>query len=91
MTDDELALLLDAADQHLGVMTETLSQKYPRLRKEDMYCISLILLNTNKSDYHYLLGRNRKTIWERINRIKSIMNIDDNKDLFLSIKDALYR
>ena len=91
LTDDELALLLDAADQHLGVMTETLSQKYPRLRKEDMYCISLILLNTNKSDYHYLLGRNRKTIWERINRIKSIMNIDDNKDLFLSIKDALYR
>ena len=91
LTDDELALLLDAADQHLGVMTETLSQKYPRLRKEDMYCISLILLNTNKSDYHYILGRNRKTIWERINRIKSIMNIDDNKDLFLSIKDALYR
>ena len=91
LTDDELALLLDAADRHLGVMTETLSQKYPRLRKEDMYCISLILLNTNKSDYHYLLGRNRKTIWERINRIKSIMNIDDNKDLFLSIKDALYR
>ena len=91
LTDDELALLLDAADQHLGVMTETLSQKYPRLRKEDMYCISLILLNTNKSDYHYLLGRNRKTIWERINRIKSIMNIDDNKDLFLSIKDILYR
>ena len=91
LTDDELALLLDAADQHLGVMTETLSQKYPRLRKEDMYCISLILLNTNKSDYHYLLGRNRKTIWERINRIKSIMNIDDNKDLFLSIKDVLYR
>lgn len=91
LTDDELALLLDAADQHLGVMTETLSQKYPRLRKEDMYCISLILLNTNKSDYHYLLGRNRKTIWERINRIKSIMNIDDNKDLFLFIKDILYR
>ena len=91
LTDDELALLLDAADQHLGVMTETLSQKYPRLRKEDMYCISLILLNINKSDYHYLLGRNRKTIWERINRIKSIMNIDDNKDLFLSIKDVLYR
>lgn len=91
LSEDELALLLEAADKHLGNITKSLRDKYPRLRKEDLNCICLILLNISPNRLHYLLGRNRKTIWERINRIKDIMNIGDKKDLFLSLKEELYR
>ncbi len=91
LTKDELALLLEAADKYLGNMTKTLVEKYRRLRKEDLNCICLILLNINIGRLHHLLGRNRKTIWERMNRIKSIMNIKENNDLFLSIKDMLIK
>ncbi len=89
LTDEELALLLEAADKNLGNITKTLSKKYPRLRKEDMICICLILLNINIGRLYHLLNRNRKTIWERINRIKNIMNINEDQDVFLFIKDVL--
>ena len=91
LSEDELGLLLEAADKHLGGMTKTLCEKYPRLRREDLNCICLILLNIGTSKLHHLLGRNRKTVWERTNRIKIIMNIGDKKDLFLSLKEELYR
>ena len=89
LSEDELALLLEAADKHLGGMTKKLCEKYPRLRKEDLNCICLILLNIGINRLHYLLGRNRKTVWERIKRIKNIMNIGDEKDLYLSLKEEL--
>ena len=91
LSEDELALLLQAADDRLGNYTKKLKEQYPRLTKDDLYCICLLLLNINKNRLYHLLGRNRKTIWERINRIKNIMNIGDDDDLFLSIKGGLYK
>ena len=39
-----------------------------------------------------MLGRNRKTIWDRINRIKNIMGLDIKGDLFLHIiENYIYR
>ena len=89
LLESELALLLEAADKYLGNLTKTLTDKYPKLRKDDFYCICLLLLNVDKNKFQYLLGRNRKTIWERLNRIKSIMNIGDNDDLYIFMKNLL--
>ncbi|MBR5146148.1 MAG: tetratricopeptide repeat protein [Bacteroidales bacterium] len=89
LSEGELALLLESADKNLGNLTKTLNDKYPKLRKDDFYCIYLILLNVEKNKFQYLLGRNRKTIWERLNRIKSIMNIGDNDDLYIFMKNLL--
>ena len=89
LSEGELALLLESADKNLGNLTKTLNDKYPKLRKDDFYCICLILLNVEKNKFQYLLGRNRKTIWERLNRIKSIMNIGDNDDLYIFMKNLL--
>ncbi len=89
LSEEELALLLQAADDNLGNILMRLNKRYPRLRKEDMYCICLLLLNVERNRLEYLLDRNRKTIWERIKRIRNIMNIGADEDLFLSIKDML--
>ena len=89
LSDSELALLLESADKHLGNLTKTFNDKYPKLRKEDFYYICLLLLNVEKNKFQYLLGRNRKTIWERLNKIKSIMNIGDNDDLYIFMKNLL--
>ena len=89
LSESELALLLESADKHLGNLTKTLTDKYPKLRKDDFYCICLLLLNVEKNKFQYLLGRNRKTIWERLNKIKTIMNIGDNDDLYIFMKNLL--
>ena len=91
LSDGELALLLDAADKNLDNFTKKLKDRYPKLKKNDFYYICLLLLNIEKNKFQYLLGRNRKTIWERLNKIKIIMNISDNDDLHIFMKNLLHK
>ena len=91
LSDGELALLLDAADKNLDNITKKLKDRYPKLKKDDFYYICLLLLNIEKNKFQYLLGRNRKTIWERLNKIKIIMNISDNDDLHIFMKNLLHK
>lgn len=91
LSDGELALLLDAADKSLDNFTKKLKDIYPKLKKDDFYYICLLLLNIEKNKLQYLLGRNRKTIWERLNKIKIIMNISDNDDLHIFMKSLLHK
>ena len=91
LSDGELALLLDAADKNLDNFTKKLKDRYPKLKKDDFYYICLLLLNIEKNKFQYLLGRNRKTIWERLNKIKIIMNISDNDDLHIFMKNLLHK
>lgn len=91
LSESELALLLEAADKNLGNLTNRLKDKYPNLKKDDFYYICLLLLNIEKNKFQYLFGRNRKTIWERLNKIKNIMNISDNDDLHIFMKKLLHK
>lgn len=91
LSEGELALLLEAADKNLGNLTNRLKDKYPNLKKDDFYYICLLLLNIEKNKFQYLFGRNRKTIWERLNKIKNIMNISDNDDLHIFMKKLLHK
>lgn len=91
LSESELALLIEAADKNLGNLTNRLKDKYPNLKKDDFYYICLLLLNIEKNKFQYLFGRNRKTIWERLNKIKNIMNISDNDDLHIFMKKLLHK
>ena len=91
LSESELALLLEAADKNLGNLTNRLKDKYPNLKKDDFYYICLLLLNIEKNKFQYLFGRNRKTIWERLNKIKTIMNISNNDDLHIFMKKLLHK
>ena len=87
LTDIELSLLLEAAT-HCNII-RVLNDRYPSLNMYDLYCICLILLNIEKNRFQYLLGRSRKTIWERFNRIRSIMEIQNDEDLYIFISTKL--
>ena len=85
LTEDELQLLITTANYNLSNLVTRLSGEFPKLTTIDMHCICLVVLLNNNSKIAYMLGRNRKTIWERINRIKNIIGLDIKEDLFLHI------
>ena len=89
LTENELTVLLETANKYLGQSIHSLKKEFPELKKNDLYYICLILLNIDKNKFQYLFGRHRKTVWERINRIKLIMNIDSNDDLYLILRRRL--
>lgn len=62
-------------------MSENIKQK-----KADFYYICLLLLNIEKNKFPHLLGRNRKTIWDRLNKIKTIFELEKEQDIFVFIK-----
>ena len=86
LKEDELALLLKSADEHLDNISERLRNKFPSLNKNDIYTICLLILNLEKK-LPILLGRNPKTIWDRLHKLKKLMNVESNKDLYIYIKD----
>ncbi len=86
LKEDELALLLKFADEYLDNISERLRNKFPNLNKNDIYTICLLILNLEKK-LPVLLGRNPKTIWDRLHKLKKLMNVESNKDLYIYIKD----
>ena len=87
LKENELALLLKSADEHLNNISGRLMENFPSLNKNDIYTICLIILNVEKSKLPYLLDRDRKTIWDRFNKIKKLMGLEAKNDLFIHIKD----
>ena len=86
LKEDELALLLKSADEHLDNISERLRNKFPSLNKNDIYTICLLILNLEKK-LPVLLGRNPKTIWDRLHKLKKLINVESNKDLYIYIND----
>ena len=87
LKEDELALLMKSADMHLNNISTRLCEQFPTLNTNDLYTICLIILNVEKNKFPYLLGRNRKTIYDRFSKIRKLMNVDAKQDLFIHIKD----
>ena len=86
LTNEDLTLLLQAADKHLDNITVRIKKKYPKTNKDDLYYICIILLNTDEYKLQYLLDRNRKTVWYRLNKIKNIMGLEKDDDLMMHLK-----
>ena len=86
LSNEELTKLLDDADIHLENYIQKLSNKYPKLKKEDFYCICLLLLNISEPTIAALLGKSYNTIWSRINKIRSILGVNSNINLTNIIK-----
>ena len=83
LTNEDFALLIQAADKHLNNITTRLKEKYLKINKEDLYYICLILLNVDLNKIRYLLDRNPKTVWYRLNKIKSMMGLDSGGDIMV--------
>ncbi|MBO5853982.1 MAG: hypothetical protein J6Q61_04515 [Bacteroidales bacterium] len=83
LTNEDFALLIQAADKHLNNITTRLKEKYPKINKDDMYYICLILLNVDQNKLQYLLDRNPKTIWYKLNKIKIMMGLETGDDIMV--------
>ena len=81
LSNEELTMLLDDADIYLDNYIQKISSKYPRLKKEDLYCICFLLLNISEPSIAALLGKSYNTIWSRINKIRSILGVNSNVNL----------
>jgi hypothetical protein len=84
LNGNELILLLRSADSNLNNFITRLSNKYPVLKKDDFYCICLIILNIDKSFIQYFLNKNQSSIWRRFDKIRKIMDIGMNESLLIS-------
>lgn len=84
LSGNELVLLLHSANSNLNNFISRLSNKYPELKKDDLYCICLIILNIDKSFIQYFLNKNQSSIWRRFDKIRKIMNIGANDSLIIS-------
>lgn len=84
LNGNELILLLRSADSNLNNFITRLSNKYPELKKDDFYCICLIILNIDKSFIQYFLNKNQSSIWRRFDKIRKIMDIGMNESLLIS-------
>lgn len=85
LNGNELVLLLRSADYNLNNFITRLSNKYPELKKDDFYCICLIILNIDKSFIQYFLNKNQSSIWRRFDKIRKIMDIGMNESLIISL------
>lgn len=84
LNGNELILLLHSADFYLNNYITRLSNKYPDLKKDDFYCICLVILNIDKSFIQYFLNKNQSSIWRRFDKIRKIMDIGANESLIIS-------
>ena len=85
LTNEDFALLMQAADKHLNNITVRIKGKYPNINKDDLYYICLILLNIEESNLQYLLDKNRKTVWSRLCKIKIKFGLENSDDILIFI------
>ena len=85
LTNEDFALLIQAADKHLNNITIRIKGKYPKINKDDLYYICLILLNIEESNLQYLLDKNRKTVWSRLCKIKIKFGLENGDNILIFI------
>ena len=75
LKQEEFFLLLKCANRYLNNIFNDLSSKFPKLKKEDLYYLSLIIINLNDKQIASLFGVTYNSIKVRKRKICSIFNI----------------
>lgn len=81
LSAEDLALIELEANLHLNGYVNHILIKHPELKKQDIHCICLSLLNINDPTIAVLLGRSYNAVWTRMKKIRTTMNINSNADL----------
>ena len=69
MSKEEFSLLLKSADIYLRDLISGISNKYPKLKNEDLYYMCLVILNLNDRQISSLFGVTYTAITKRRNKI----------------------
>ena len=84
LTQEQKAQLKEKANYHYGQLFEKLKSNYPEMKEKDFLYFSLCLLGLDTSQIAVMMQLSYRTVWQREQRLKRIMNTDD------SISIALY-
>ena len=86
---EEFVMLLQSANLHIGTFLKNISQKYPSLKKDDLYYLCLTIINLNDKQIAALFGLSYDAIRKRRNKIISIFGISSKENLYKTIQDLL--
>lgn len=89
MGQDDFDLLLQSANHNLGGFVDKMSREYPRLKKEDLCYLCLLLINLNDKQISLLFGVTYSTIRSRRNKISNILKAK-NEFLYKYLIDKIY-
>lgn len=89
MEQCDFDLLLQSAKLNLEGFVDKISKEYPRLKKEDLCYLCLMLMNLNDKQTSLLFGVTYSTIRTRRSKICSILGVK-NELLYKYLVDKLY-
>ena len=75
LKQEEFFLLLNCANKYLNNLLYDLSGRYPKLKKDDLYYLCLVIVNLNDKQISSLFGVTYNTIKIRKRKICSLFNI----------------
>ena len=89
LSKEEFVLLFRSANLHLGIFLQNISNKYPSLKKDDLYYLCLVLINLNDKQIAALFGLTYDAIRKRRYKITSILGLNTRENIYKSIIEML--
>jgi len=81
MSQKELVLLLNSANFYLNNLMNYIVNKYPKLKKADLYYLCLVIIGLNNSQISSLFGVTHTAARKRKNKICKLLGLNINENL----------
>ena len=82
MSKEEFVLLLNSANYHLNHSINDLANKYPKLKKEDLYYLCLVIMGLDNGQIASLFGVTYDTAKKREKKICIILGLNSKEKLY---------
>ena len=81
LSKEEFVLLLNSANHHLNYFINDMANKYPKLKKEDLYYLCLVIMGLDNYQIASLFGVTYHASKKRKNKICVILGLDSKTNL----------
>ena len=81
LSKEEFVVLLNSANHHLNYFINDMANKYPKLKKDDLYYLCLVVIGLDNYQISSLFGVTHDAINKRKNKICTILGIDTKNSL----------
>ena len=81
LSKEEFVLLLNSANHHLNYFINDMAKKYPKLKKEDLYYLCLVIMGLDNNQIASLFGVTYDTAKKREKKICVIFDLDPKENL----------
>ncbi len=81
LSNQDFVLLLNSANHHLNYFMNDVANKYPKLKKDDLYYLCLVIIGLDNYQISSLFGVTYDATNKRKNKIRTILGVDAKKSL----------